>query len=57
MKAVVKYDQGPDKVEIRDVPVPGSSREASSVEVKVCGVCGWDIEMWRHTWRTRSPCR
>jgi alcohol dehydrogenase/L-iditol 2-dehydrogenase len=49
MKAVVKYDQGPDKVEIRDVPTPRILPGSVLVEVKFCGVCGWDIEMWRHT--------
>ena len=49
MKAVVKYDQGPDKVEIRDVPAPRVAPGSVLVEVKFCGVCGWDIEMWLHT--------
>ena len=49
MKAVVKYDQGPDKVEIRDVPAPRVVPGSVLVEVKFCGVCGWDVEMWRHT--------
>jgi alcohol dehydrogenase/L-iditol 2-dehydrogenase len=49
MKALVKYDQGPDKVEIREVPEPRVVPGRVLVEVKFCGVCGWDVEMWRHT--------
>ena len=48
MKAVVKYDQKPDMVELRDVPVPGVRPGTVLLEVKAAGVCGWDIEMWRH---------
>jgi len=48
MKAVVKYGQKPDMVELCDVPVPRVRSGAVLVEVKAAGVCGWDIEMWRH---------
>jgi L-iditol 2-dehydrogenase len=48
MKAVVKHGQGPDMVELRDVPIPEVRPGAVLLEVKAAGVCGWDIEMWRH---------
>lgn len=48
MKAVVKYGQAPDQVELRDVPVPSVRPGTVLVKVMAAGVCGWDIEMWRH---------
>ena len=48
MKAVVKYGQEPDRVELRDMPVPKVRSGTVLLEVKAAGVCGWDIEMWRH---------
>lgn len=53
MKAVVKYGQEPDRVELREVPKPKVQPGSVLVEVKAAGVCGWDIEMWRH--RTANP--
>jgi alcohol dehydrogenase/L-iditol 2-dehydrogenase len=53
MKAVVKFGQKPNMVELRDVEVPRVVAGKVLVEVKAAGVCGWDIEMWRH--RTAYP--
>lgn len=49
MKAVVKYGETPDQVELRDVPEPKVKPGTVLVEVKRAAVCGWDIEMWKHT--------
>ena len=49
MKAVVKYGQEPDNVELRDVPEPTVQPGTVLVEVQAVGVCGWDVEMWKHS--------
>lgn len=43
MKAVVKYEPGIDKMELREVPVPEIGDDDVLVEVKYAGVCGSDI--------------
>jgi len=52
MRALVKYGNEDGKVEIRDVPVPRIGEEDVLLQVKAVGICGWDIEMWRHTMAT-----
>ncbi len=49
MKALVKYGNKDGEVEIRDIPIPKIEPEDVLLEVKAAGICGWDIEMWRHT--------
>ena len=49
MRALVKYGNEDDKVEIRDVPVPEIGPDDILLEVKAVGICGWDVEMWRHS--------
>lgn len=48
MKAIVKYGQNDGNVEIRDILEPTIGADDVLLEVKAAGVCGWDIEMWRH---------
>ena len=48
MNAVVKYGQRDGMVELRDVPVPQIGPRDVLLEVKAAGVCGSDIEMYRH---------
>jgi len=48
MNAVVKYGQKDGMVELRDVPVPQIGPQDVLLEVKAAGVCGSDIEMYRH---------
>ena len=48
MIALVKYGQKPDMVELRTVPEPRVSPGTVILEIKAAGICGWDIEMWRH---------
>lgn len=48
MKALIKYGQQPDQVELREVSVPAVRPGTALVKVMAVGVCGWDIEMWRH---------
>ena len=57
MKAVVKYGQENGMVELRDVELPHIGPGDVLLEVKAAGVCGSDIEMWRHhfTYRVNTP--
>ncbi len=48
MKALVKYGNKANELEIRDVPVPVIGGDDVLLEVRAAGICGWDIEMWRH---------
>jgi len=48
MKALVKFGNKDGQVEIRDVPMPQIGPDDVLLQVKAVGVCGWDIEMWRH---------
>lgn len=43
MKALVWYDNGCEKMELREVPVPEISDEDILVEVKAVGICGSDV--------------
>ena len=47
MKAVVNYDSGHKKVELREVPIPSElgSKEVL-IQVKAAGVCGSDLHMY-----------
>jgi alcohol dehydrogenase/L-iditol 2-dehydrogenase len=57
MKAVVKYGQLDGMVEVRQVPIPEIGPSDVLLEVKAAGICGSDIEMWRHrcTYRVNTP--
>jgi len=48
MLAVVKYGQSDGMVELRDVPAPEIGGDDVLLEVKAAGVCGSDVEMYRH---------
>lgn len=48
MKAVVKYGQHDGEVELREMPEPEAGPGEVLLEVAAAGVCGSDIEMWRH---------
>ncbi|MBM3497835.1 MAG: zinc-binding dehydrogenase [Armatimonadetes bacterium] len=57
MLAVVKYGQEDGQVELREVPVPEIGPDDVLLEVAAAGVCGSDIEFWRHsiTFPIRTP--
>lgn len=57
MKAVVKYGQRDGEVELRDVPEPSYGAGEVLLETRAAGVCGSDIEMWRHhiTFQVHTP--
>ena len=57
MLAVVKYGMQSDQVELRDVPEPQIGPEDVLLEVRAAGVCGSDVEQWKHniTYEVRVP--
>jgi L-iditol 2-dehydrogenase len=57
MAAVVKYGQADGEVELRDMPVPSLREDQVLLRVRAAGICGSDIEMWRHrfTYKVNTP--
>ena len=57
MKAVVKYGTRDGEVELRDVPEPEIGPTDVLLETAAAGVCGSDVEQWRHfvTYKVSTP--
>ena len=45
MKAAVLA--GPEKIEVKSVPVPALAPGDILIRVSACGVCGSDVHMWK----------
>jgi L-iditol 2-dehydrogenase len=48
MKAVVKFGTQDGQVELREVPLPAIGPTDVLLETAAAGVCGSDVEQWRH---------
>lgn len=48
MQALVKYDNKPGCVELRDVERPDISPDQVLLKVRAVGICGSDLEMYHH---------
>lgn len=48
MEALVKYDNLPGCVEIRDMPQPQITPDQVLLKVRAVGICGSDLEMYHH---------
>ena len=48
MKAVVKFGCQDGQVELREVPEPSIGESDVLLEMQAAGVCGSDVEQWRH---------
>ena len=48
MQALVKYDNKPECVEIRDMPEPSITADQVLLKVRAVGICGSDLEMYHH---------
>ncbi|MFL5734818.1 MAG: zinc-binding dehydrogenase [Chloroflexia bacterium] len=48
MQALVKYDNKPERVEIRDMPEPTLEPGQVLLKVRAVGICGSDLEMYHH---------
>ncbi|RAP75776.1 zinc-binding dehydrogenase [Paenibacillus montanisoli] len=46
MKAIVNYEAGPGRVEVREVPVPELGPKDVLIRVQAAGVCGSDLHMY-----------
>lgn len=46
MKALVQYEYGAKKIELRDVPVPAVGDDDVLIEVKAAGLCGSDLSFY-----------
>ena len=57
MQAVVKYGTGDGEVELREVPAPEIGPADVLLETAAAGVCGSDVEQWRHhvTYHVNTP--
>ncbi|HUP27238.1 MAG TPA: zinc-binding dehydrogenase [Chloroflexia bacterium] len=48
MEALVKYDNKPECVEIREMPEPDITPDQVLLKVRAVGICGSDLEMYHH---------
>lgn len=48
MKSLVKYDNKPECVEIREMPTPEIAADQALLKVRAVGICGSDLEMYHH---------
>ncbi|MEO8288691.1 MAG: zinc-binding dehydrogenase [Chloroflexota bacterium] len=48
MDALVKYDNKPGSVEIREMPLPEITPDQVLLKVAAVGICGSDLEMYHH---------
>ena len=55
MKAVVKLDYGPQKVELRDVPEPSAGRGEVKIKIEYAGICGTDLHIYHDHYTYRPP--
>jgi len=46
MKALVKYEKGIGKMEIREVPIPEPGYGEALIRVEACGICGTDLKIY-----------
>ncbi len=55
MKGLVKYDRGPIKMEVRDMPVPDLGPGDVRVEIRAAGICGTDIHIYKDEYPYNPP--
>jgi L-iditol 2-dehydrogenase len=48
LDALVKYDNKPECVEIREMPLPEITQDQVLLKVAAVGICGSDLEMYHH---------
>lgn len=46
MKALVKYQDGPGNMDIRDIPEPQPAEGQVKIEIKEAGICGSDLHIY-----------
>lgn len=55
MRALVKYDHGPGKIEVRDVEEPHPAPNEAIIEVEAAGICGTDLHIQNGSWSVNPP--
>jgi L-iditol 2-dehydrogenase len=55
MKALVKYELGIGKMELRDVPVPVPEYGEVLIKVRAVGICGTDLKIYKNTFTSNPP--
>ncbi len=55
MKALVKYQEGPRNIEVREVEVPSIDDHEVLVRTRAAGFCGTDLEIYRWDFKTTIP--
>lgn len=55
MKALVKFTEGPDGLEIRDIPKPIPKKNELLIRVIAAGICGTDIHLMHDEYPCRPP--
>ena len=55
MKALVKYENGLGKMEIREVPVPEPEYNEVLIKVKAVGICGTDLKIYDDKFTSYPP--
>ena len=55
MKALVKYDKGIGRMEIRELPVPEPNYGEALIRVEDCGICGTDIKIYNDEFNYYPP--
>lgn len=47
MKAIVNYENGPEKVKLMEMPIPVPQAGQVRIRVAYCGICGTDIHIYQ----------
>lgn len=55
MQAVMKLEEGPGHVDLRDVPEPAVAPGQALIEVSAAGICGTDLHIRDGEFKTRPP--
>ena len=55
MKAVMKVARGVGNIEVRDIPEPTPGRGEVVIQVKVAGICGTDLHIYKDEYSSRPP--
>lgn len=55
MRAVVKTERGPGRVELREMPEPTPGPEEVKIAVAACGICGTDVHIYHDTYPYVPP--
>lgn len=55
MKALLKYEKGSGKFELRDVSIPEPGENEVLEEIEYAGICGTDVHILHDTYEDEPP--